>query len=705
MVRPLPGAYISIQDLSAIPQGNSGTLAVGIVLKSNKGPIGQVALQTSSTDLLTNYTYSGTVKASDDKSFYTAIGALQQTNFLYTSRAYSVVDPPLYGGLIVKKENLLGNIAAIVASNNNTPAVVKVNGDLTGSIASGDTIRLFGIPNATLNGALYITPVRCTILSISVVNGVTNITINEPISVSYNHTSGSYPQAFKTAQPINFSQQFLGDINGLDNILNTFSISGDVTTFFPEGDKILVKNSTGNNGEYKVVSAVYESALSINSTIITVAENVSNTTIDGSIYRSSIVDPLNYAFQPEDLFILTGKDQGAYNGNIKIKIVSSAESPDLLTESGVMQVAVFDALKNEQLELPYLCNRVVGAKATDGSSLFIEDVLLSSSFIQAVNNTNITETELPCDTTNNIQMSGGYDGGALADADLVNALNLFEDKVIPIDVMANGSIETPAYQQALINLAETRQDIVAFINSRADDEKLSTNSAKAKAVVDYKKTQLASTSFYAAMYAPHVTISDVFNSRQISVGADSVIIPGWLKVINSQGFPFAYAGYQYGRVNNIKTPWKIGDSSGEAKVLNDASINYIAFDAIQNAYIAWTQNTLQIANSSLRNLGAVFNVLDIKKTLSVYLKQYLQLPITNSLRRDIKSTVDNYMDGIKATNRIGGYAFQDISSSIDISNNTLRFILSLSPANYSQQIYLSIRIVNQTFDFQILQNL
>lgn len=706
MVRPLPGVFTSIQDLSTLPQGSSGLLAVGIVLQANKGSLEKVELQTSSTDLLTNHTYTGSVSSDDDKSFFTALNILQQTNMLYTSRAYSRVDPPLYGGLIVKKEDSLGNISSITASSINAQATVNVEGDITSLIQSGDIIRTNGVPNQLISGSVYIIPTRFTVVSTSFDNNITTVIVSESVTVGYTYVSGTKATVVKTRQPIPFNQQLLGAIVAVDKPNKIFSLDGDLSNFFPEGDKILISGSTGNNNTYKVVSANYVNSQSI--TNVTVAETIPSAIADGNIFRDSIVDPNNYEFQPEDLFIVTGKDQGSYNANIKVNIISSTESPDSLTESDVMQLIIYDALKNEQLELPFMCNRKIGSKATDGTSLYLEDVLVNSAYVQAINNPNVDTNILPCNSLSHIRMSGGYDGGALTDADLVAALSLFEDKVIPIDIIANGSIETPVYQAALVNLAETRQDIIAFLNSRLVDEKLATNSARASAVVNYKKggvTSVNSTSFYAAMYAPHVTIADTFNSRQVVVGADAMIIPGWLKVINSQGYPFAFAGYQYGKVNNMTTAWKIGDSSGEASVLNDASVNFIAFDAIQNAYITWTQNTLQIANSSLRNLGAVFNVLDIKKSLSVYLKQYLQLPITTSLRRTIKDNVDNYMDGVKANGRVGNFNFKDISSSTDISNNTLRFVLTISPTNYAQQIYLVVRIVNQTFDFQILQNL
>lgn len=702
---PLPGVYTNIKDLSALPQGRSGVLSVGIILQSNKGPIGQISLQTSPTDLLTSYTFKGAVGPSDDKSFYTALNTLRQTSLLYTARAYSVIDPPLYGGLIVKKEDTLGNITSVVATTDSESASIVVAG--TVSVSQGDDIRIYG--TSLVDG-------RYTVGSVTVVNQVSTIVVNEAIDLSYNYVTGTQPVLYLTRQPIPFNNQLLGAITAVAS--TTLTLAGDVTDFFLEGDQIKIEGSTDNDGIYKVVSAVYDNVSPNNETHVSIATPVPNVhpTHKGNIFRSSIANPDNYAFQPEDLFILTGADQGSYNGNIKISITSSTESPDSITESNVMQIVVYNAATKMQLEQPYLCNRIIGSKATNGISLFIQDVLTGSSFIKAINNPNALETLLPCNThkesnndiINTVQMSGGYDGSPCTTSDMINVLNLFEDKVTPIDIMANGSgalAESVAFQTALINLAETRQDIVAFLNTPLQTEQLPTNSARAAAISNYKKGLAGSTSFYSAMYAPHVTIPDTFNSRQISVGADALIIPGWLNVINTQGYPFAYAGPQYGQLSNMTAAWRIGDESGEAATLNNSSVNFIAYDSTQGSYVAWTQNTLQIANSAMRNLGAVFNVLDIKKTLSVYLKQYLQLPITNALRKSIASNVNNYMDGIKASNRVSGYIFQDISSSTDISNNTLRFILTISPAYYAQQIYLTVAIVNQTLSFQILQTL
>ena len=246
--------------------------------------------------------------------------------------------------------------------------------------------------------------------------------------------------------------------------------------------------------------------------------------------------------------------------------------------------------------------------------------------------------------------------------------------------------------------------LVVFLNSRKVDEKATNPSDKAQNVVKYKKETLAATSFYGCMYAPHVKTSDTYNLRQVEIGCDGVAIAGWLNVLNTLNYPYVYAGPQNGQVTGVTCDWKIGDMSGEALALNDASVNYIAYDGKVGRYYMQSQNTLQIANSSMRNIGTVLNVLDIKENLTNYLKEFIQMPITVSLRRDIIDTVNDYLGPMVGT-RFSGYAFQDVSSDFDIADNTLRYLLTIAPTPYAQKIYLVMNIVNATFDFSILQSM
>ena len=697
MVRMLPGVYISLYDLTTLPEGTTN-LAVGCVLKAKRGPVG-AELVVSPTDFLQKYTLSGAPAPSDDTAYHTILKILKQTNQMYISRAQNGA---LYGGLLIKREHELGNILSVSKLNK----TIAVEGDITSKIKTGDIVR-YNKPASTAGRYTVVSAVKN---EESVVK--TMITVKEEPKVDYTYTSGQKSQLILTQAPVQINTIKLGAITSVDNIdaekdgveaeittRKVLTLAGDLTKYFLAGDRIrLAKDGTDY---YFTVLASNKDG---DNTRVAVNEVVDAEVTTGTLYRHSIANPEAFAFSDEDLFLVTGIDQGAYNNKLGVDIVSSTESPDSLNEANVFTISTYDMTTGTQLELPMMCARNEDAKAFDGSGIYVEDVVNSTSaYIKVVNNLDVDGNLLPCNTVDIARLGGGYDGEEVTEADMISALDAFSDKTIPISILANGSQETPLFQQAMLELATTRLDCVAFLNNRKVDEQATFNSKKAQNIVDYKKGTLGSTTYLGTMYAPHVTIADAFNSRNIKVGADAIAISGWLNVLLNKGRPYAYAGPQNGLVTGCTCDWKIGDTSGEATLLNDASVNYIAFDAKVGRYYMQCQNTLQIANSSLRNLGSVFNVLDIKETFATYFKEYLQRPITTQLREEILNAGRSQMELMLSQNRVTGYAFKDMTTDFDLSNDTLRFVLALSLTPYARQIYLTMNIVNQMFDFSIMQ--
>ena len=443
-------------------------------------------------------------------------------------------------------------------------------------------------------------------------------------------------------------------------------------------------------------------------------------TSKGGVYFNSMVNPeaAVASLGADDLMLITGIDPGAYNGLEAFSIVSALDTPDALVYKkgaeglfpepctfDTMQLTVFNAETNEALE-SFTFSRDPEAKTIDGTSLFVDDVIAGSAYIKVFNNAD--NFDVPNSTLAGapIQASGGFDGDKVTPADMVKALGVFQDKTIPVSIIGNGcseEAESPVFQQALLELANSRKDAFVFLNDKKSAEAATLPSARAQAIVDYKKNQLGSTSFYGCMYAPHVNTPDVFNARDVKIGTDAVAIAGWLNVINSLNYPYAYAGPRNGLVTGVTCDWKIGDMSGEAEMLNDASINYVAYDGRVGRYYMQCQNTLQVANSAMRNIGVVLNVLDIKENLVTYLKEFLNLPITDSLRRDIMDTVGDYLSPMVGT-RFYNYVFQDTTTDADLAEDTLRYLLTVSPTRYAQRIYLVMNIVRTGFDFSILQS-
>ena len=604
--RVLPNAYVSLNDLSYFPEGQT-SLTVGYVLKADKGAVNEAVLCTNPTDFLTKYTFNGLPSIKDDPTFWSILKVLARTNQVYVVRA---ANKPLYGGVTVAGAKELGKL-------------------------------------------------------IQVENGIFYVEAEEA-----------------PAEGTTFC------------IKGTGKIDGNYT----------VKAATARTGEENQFAVVVEET--VEDDFVPTSEMKIMTSSVAPL-AESIEDPANYEFKEGEFFLITGADPGAYNGELAFDIISSVDNAAQLVYPNTMQLNVRVAATGELLE-SYVFSRDPQARAIDGTSLFVDNVVAGSAYIKIFNNENVAADLLPASTLAGfpVKAGAGSNGEEVNEYTMVGALNVFADKTIPISIIGNGcsaEAETPMFQQAMLELADTRKDLMVFLNSRATDEVATLNSTKAAQVVDYKKNTLASTSFYGAMYAPHVNTADTFNSRQVKIGCDGVAIAGWLNVINNLNYPYAYAGPQNGLVTGVTCDWKIGDESGEAQALNDASINYVAFDGKVGRYYMQCQNTLQIANSSLRNIGCVLNVLDLKEHISTSLKEYCNLPITNVLRRDILNAMNSYLSPMVGT-RFYNYAFIDITTEADIAQDTLRYNFYVDLTRYAARIYCFINIVNNTFDWTIVQS-
>ena len=609
-MRILPGAYVSLNDLSQFPEGMN-SLTVGYVLKCDRGDVNKPMLVTSPTDFLTKTTLDGYPKVSDDPTFWSILKVLARTNQVYVVRA---ANNPLYGGVLVKK-----TVSTIGTLNSTTRATKTILMTATTAPAAGS---IFCIEGTNVVDGYY------TVDTASLDNGVVTVVVKEAIAADYT---------------------------------------------VPTGREVPVKTTP----------------------IVPLTE--------------SIEDPEAYAntFTSDDMMLITGVNPGAYNGDLAFNLISYKDRPDALVYEGTMQLTVFNANTGETLET-FVFSRDEGAKQIDGTSLFVDNVVAGSAYIKVVNNTDVAADVLPNSTLSKtmIKAGGGSAGGEVDANTLVGALEAFADKTIPVSILGNGcsaEAETAIFQQAMLEIADTRKDLMVFLNSRKEDEQATLNSVKAQNIVSYKKNDLGSTSFYGCMYAPHVNSSDTFNSRTVKIGSDAVAIAGWLNVINNLNYPYAYAGPQNGLVSGVTCDWKIGDESGEAESLNDASVNFVAFDGKVGRYYMQCQNTLQIANSSLRNIGCVLNVLDIKETMGTSLKEYANLPITDSLRRDIMNAMNDYLSPMVGT-RFYNYSFQDVTTAADIAQDTLRYLLTISLTRYATKIYCAINVVNSTYDFSLLQS-
>ena len=702
--RILPGAYVSLNDMSQLPEGQTA-LTVGYVVNAKRGPVNTANLVTDGTDFLTKYTFAGKPSISDDKTFFSILRVLTRTNQMYVVRA---ANNPLYGAVVLQAANELGTVVSVAKGTK----TFTVAGDISEDVNPGDRVLVYGSKeNRTEEDDVDGT---YTVSSVAKSGQNTRIVVTQAIEHDFPvASSGTVKMYMAPGTPL-----FIANISEfLTGGLITFI--GDFARTFKPGFKFVVKASAieENNREFTVEASSFDENTGI--TTVNVAEVVTPGEGSGKAYFTGLETPDEYEFGNDDLMLITGVDQGAYNNDIAIEIKTSVDFPDdFVYVKGAMiggQECTFDTMQltvrngNTGAELEsFLFSRDPDARTIDGISLFVDSVVSGSAYIKIKNNEEADKELLPQSTfSTSVYMTGGSDGGEVTAETLEAALEPFRDKTTTLSILGNGcstAAETRTFQQALMDVADDRKDLVVFLNNPASTENKTLNSAKAQAIVDYKKKDLANTSFYGCMYSPHVNMSDTFNQRQVKVGAEAIAITGWLGVISNLNYPYAYAGPKNGLVQGVTCDWKIGDMSGEAQLLNDASVNYIAYDGKVGRYYMQAQNTLQVANSSMRNIGTVLNVLDIKEHFVTLLKEYIQLPITADLRRDIIDTANDYLSPMMGV-RFSNYSFQDVTSDMDLADNTLRYLLTIAPTPYAQRIYLVMNIVNATFDFSILQSM
>lgn len=86
-----------------------------------------------------------------------------------------------------------------------------------------------------------------------------------------------------------------GDVVGVDTTTETFTIEGDETSNFSNGDALHVHGSTGNDGAYTVSSV----SLNGQNTDIVVSEDVTDATADGTVYKTLAANGNNIDVTPD----------------------------------------------------------------------------------------------------------------------------------------------------------------------------------------------------------------------------------------------------------------------------------------------------------------------------------------------------------------------------------------------------------------------
>jgi hypothetical protein len=196
-----------------------------------------------------------------------------------------------------------------------------------------------------------------------------------------------------------------------------------------------------------------------------------------------------------------------------------------------------------------------------------------------------------------LMLQGGDDGNAVSSSDVINGWNAYftNRTTMQIRILLNGGYSTPAVQQAMDSLAQSRMDCFCIHDMPSDSQSLD-----GTAEVTYRNFTLNLNSNYSAIYTPDVQILDSMG-RVLYVPPSGYVGARYAYNDKVRAAWFDPAGLNRGLVPNI-LGLRFNYDHGVRSNFALAQINPI----IQKpgyGYPVWDALTLQAQSSALSNVN------------------------------------------------------------------------------------------------------
>lgn len=409
---------------------------------------------------------------------------------------------------------------------------------------------------------------------------------------------------------------------------------------------------------------------------------------------ANIADPEARAFGADESFLITSANEGAWGADIAIKIVKYADNNELVGEPDAFAILVFKKGNLNDFVEKHICSLVQDARDGFNRLIFLENVLAGSAFIRGyVNPANDGTIEAQA---TGIFLGAGNDGATATTSDYVNGLGKFSNKnKFDITIVMDGGYTVPAYQQAIAQLCEARQDCVGILS-------MPFASSKVADALTYRKTTLNLNSSYVALYAPHVKMFDKFNNRDIFVSPDGYVASAISQSASNFEIWFPSAGYRRGVIIASDLQEKYED--GELDALYNAGINPIKF-AVGRGIVIWGNKTLSSRPSALDRLNVMLLLITIGPSIKTFLEDFLFELNDDTTRTLIKEGINDYMELVKA--KRGVYNFLTVcddtnNTPVVIDNNQLAVDLYIQPSRAVEEIPFRIIVTNTGADLSSL---
>lgn len=453
--------------------------------------------------------------------------------------------------------------------------------------------------------------------------------------------------------------------------------------FLAQGNQLYCRRVTKATGNTALYGGIAVNKTGTGTTAVALTAGVTTPTVPGSGYTDATI-------------FIFGKDPGAWNDNISIKVVPNSGDSSWFdiqvyyTESGVTELKeTWTVSKTAQLD-------------GYGNQMYLETRINGfSNYIVVADKTSVVE--VPATMANALATDGGADGDAAGDSDFVLGWDDFVNpNDIDVRILINGGQTGVTVQTKMKAIAEDRKDCIAVL-----DIPYASCGSTADMVTFRSSTQNFNSS-YCALYGSWVNIWDEYNDKSVYVCPSGFVAGAYAYNDFKANVWNAPAGFNRGLLNVLGVQKNF--TMGEIATLQAAQINPIV-NFRGNGVAIWGIATEQTKASALSDVPVRRLLIVLEKAISISLLSNVFDPNSALTRDRITSTIESYLGDLSAQGAFqlesGDRGFQVLCNDINntpatIDKGELHVDCFVKPARTAKFIQLQVIITPSGANFQEL---
>ena len=419
-----------------------------------------------------------------------------------------------------------------------------------------------------------------------------------------------------------------------------------------------------------------------------------------------------YSEEVNSAFMIFAENPGSWGNSVRVQVRA------VPYDAAAFEILVLETVDGVDLRREsFICTRT-HRKDGHGTQMYLEERINDrSAFIRVVNNNAIAETVMPAFMTNPISLTGGADGDAIAESDIVQGWQMFRNPAeVDINILINGgyvSSTTFAVHSTLQALSEMRRDCFAILDIPYQETKMfPTTDAR-----DWRVQVQNISSSFTALYSPWILVYDSYNDiRNLPIPPSGFVAQVFARTDFVRDPWYAPAGYNRGIIRSqTLPPMDVTDRYGvpgvpgligdlEALYEAPSNINPIIFSP-GDGIVVFGQKTQQQKPSALDRINVRRLIITTERASKQFLK-YKLFELNNFYtRQDITAALDQYWANVQSRN--GVYAYKIVCDDSNntpqiIDNNQLNVDVYMQPQKSAEFIQLQSLITRTGVDFSVL---